>query len=114
MAFCLKFSSRALREIGEAQEWYELQSPGLGEEFIAAMELQLKRLEQAPLLYAEVIHNVRRALLPRFPYGLFYAVRGFWLCYMMLVIRDVGLKTANIVRSGGKARCAELIVQCLF
>ena len=76
MAFRLKFSSRALREIGEAQEWYELQSPGLGEEFIAAMELQLKRLEQAPLLYAEVIPNVRRALLPRFPYGLFYAVRA--------------------------------------
>lgn len=54
MAFRLKFSSRALREIGEAQEWYELQNPGLGEEFIAAMELQLRRLEQAPLLYAAI------------------------------------------------------------
>ena len=91
MAFCLKFSSRALREIGEAQEWYELQSPGLGEEFIAAMELQLKRLEQAPLLYAEVIHNVRRALLPRFPYGLFYAVRGN-LIYILAVLHDAGIK----------------------
>ncbi|MGH9427191.1 MAG: hypothetical protein ACRD2L_12915 [Terriglobia bacterium] len=51
MAFRLNFSSQALREIGEAQEWYELQNPGLGDEFIAAMELQLKRLEQAPKLY---------------------------------------------------------------
>lgn len=76
MAFRLKFSSRALHEIGDAQEWYEFQSAGLGNEFIAALELQLKRLEQAPLLYAEVIPNVRRALLPRFPYGLFYVVRG--------------------------------------
>ncbi len=76
MAFRLKFSTRALREIGETQEWYELHSPGLGDEFIAAMELQLKRLEQAPLLYAEVIPRVRRALLPRFPYGVFYAARG--------------------------------------
>ena len=76
MAYRLKFSTRALRETGKAQEWYELQSPGLGEEFIAAMELQLKRLEQGPLLYAEVIPSVRRALLPRFPYGLFYAVQG--------------------------------------
>jgi toxin ParE1/3/4 len=75
MAFRLKFSSRALREIGEAREWYELQNLGLGEEFIAAMELQIKRLEQAPLLYAEVIPGVRRAFLPRFPYGLFYAVQ---------------------------------------
>ena len=88
MAFRLKFSTRALREIGEAKEWYEFQNPGLGEEFIAAMELQLKRLEQAPLLYAEVIPNVRRALLPRFPYGLFYAVRGNHI-QILAVLHDV-------------------------
>lgn len=76
MAFRLKFSARALREIGEAQEWYESQSAGLGEEFVVALELQLKRLGQAPLLYAEIIPNVRRTLLPRFPYGLFFTVRG--------------------------------------
>lgn len=87
MAFHLKFSSRALCEIGEAQEWYELQCTGLGDEFIAAMELQLKRLEQAPLLYAEVIPKVRRALLPRFPYGLFYAVRGN-LVHILAVLHD--------------------------
>jgi plasmid stabilization system protein ParE len=87
MAYRLKFSTRALREVGEAQEWYELQSPGLGEEFIAAMELQLKRLEQAPLLYAEVIPSVRRALLPRFPYGLFYAMHGD-LIHVLAVLHD--------------------------
>ena len=87
MAYRLKFSSRALREVGEAKEWYELQSAGLGDEFIAAMELQLIRLEQAPLLYAEVIPNVRRALLPRFPYGLFYAVRDD-LVQVLAVMHD--------------------------
>ncbi len=87
MAFRLKFSTRALREIGEAQEWYEMQSPGLGEEFIAATELQIRRLEQAPLLYAEVITGVRRAFLPRFPFGLFYAVRGN-LIHVLAVLHD--------------------------
>lgn len=87
MAFRLKFSSRALYEIGEAQTWYEGQSPGLGEEFIAATELQLKRLERAPLLYAEVIPGVRRALLPRFPYGLFYTVRRN-LVYVLGVVHN--------------------------
>lgn len=87
MAYRLRFSPRALRETGEAQEWYELQSPGLGEEFIAAMELQLKRLEQAPLLYAEVIPGVRRSLLPRFPYGMFYAVRSD-LVHVLAVLHD--------------------------
>lgn len=88
MAFRLKFSARALREIGEAQTWYELQNPGLGDEFVAALELQLKRLEQAPLLYAEAIPDVRRALLPRFPYGLFYTVRSD-LIHVLAVLHDV-------------------------
>lgn len=87
MAHRLKFSARALCEIGEAQAWYEQQSSGLGEEFLAAMELQLKRLEQAPLLYAEVVPGVRRALLPRFPYGLFYTLRND-LVHVLAVLHD--------------------------
>jgi hypothetical protein len=47
MAFRLRFSARALREMGEAHDWYELQSPGLGEEFLAATGLQLK-LKESP------------------------------------------------------------------
>lgn len=49
MAYRLKFSGRAAREIGEAFDWYEEQSKGLGSEFELAFELQLKRLEQVPL-----------------------------------------------------------------
>lgn len=74
-------------EIGEAQAWYELQNPSLGEEFIVAMESQLKRLVETPLLYAEVIPRVRRALLPRFPYGLFFSVRDD-LIYVLAVLHD--------------------------
>ena len=87
MAFRLKFSARSLREIGEAREWYESQCSGLGSEFIAAIELQLRRLEQAPLLYAEVLPGIRRALLPRFPYGLFYALRDD-LVHVLAVLHD--------------------------
>ena len=76
MAYRLKFSSRALREMGEAREWYEMQSSGLGDEFLAVVELQVRRLEHAPMLYTEVLPGVRRTLLARFPYSLFYAVKG--------------------------------------
>jgi toxin ParE1/3/4 len=76
VAYRLKFSSRAVREVGEAYAWYESQSEGLGSEFELAFELQLKRLEQVPLLYTEVLHGVRRTLLPRFPYGVFFAVKN--------------------------------------
>ena len=76
VAYCLRFSGRAVREIGEAFDWYEEQSKGLGSEFELAFELQLKRLEQVPLLYAEIVPGVRRTLLPRFPYSVFYTVKN--------------------------------------
>lgn len=75
MAYRLKFASRAVREIGAAFDWYEEQSGGLGSEFELAFELQLKRLEQVPLSYAEIISGVRRTLTPRFPYAIFYTVK---------------------------------------
>ena len=75
VAYRLKFASRAVREIGEAFDWYEEQSKGLGNEFELAFELQLKRLEQTPFLYTEIIPGVRRTLLPRFPYAVFYTVK---------------------------------------
>lgn len=87
VAYHLKFSGRAVREIGEAFDWYEEQSKGLGSEFELAFELQLKRLEQVPLLYAEVIPGVRRTLLPRFPYGVFFTVKGD-LVYVLAVIHN--------------------------
>ena len=39
------------------------------------------------MLYAEVIPKVHRALLPRFPYGLFYVVRHD-LVYVLAVLHD--------------------------
>ena len=87
MAYRLRLSARAVREVGEAYEWYEAQSQGLGSEYEAAFELQLRRLEQAPLLYAEVLPGVRRTLLPRFPYGVFFTVSGD-LLYILVVIHN--------------------------
>ena len=83
----MKFSGRAVREIGEAFDWYEEQSKGLGSEFELAFELQLKRLEQVPLLYAEIVPGVRRTLLPRFPYGVFYTVKND-LVHVLAVIHN--------------------------
>ena len=87
MAYRLKFSGRAVREVGEAYEWYDAQSQGLGSEFEVAFELQLKRLEQVPLLYSEVLPGVRRTLLPRFPFGGFYVVKND-LVHILAVIHS--------------------------
>lgn len=76
MAHRLTVSDRAVREIGEAYEWYEEQIPGLGIEFLEALDAQFKVIAQSPQLYVEIQRGVRRALLSHFPYGVFYASKS--------------------------------------
>ena len=63
---------RARADIADAFSWYEAQAPGLGTEFVRALDAVLRRVQRAPELAAPVRGPVRRALLRRFPYGVFY------------------------------------------
>jgi len=57
MAHRLRVSDRAVREIGEAYEWYEEQLHGLGAEFIDALDAQFQLITQTPLLFSELLPN---------------------------------------------------------
>ena len=59
----------------EAYRWYEERSPGLGTEFLRAVEASLAGIARHPELYAEQYRGARRALVRRFPYGVFYTAR---------------------------------------
>lgn len=61
-------------EISEAYRWYEEQSRGLGAEFIRAVDACLSSIERQPNLYPEVYKQARRALIRRFPYGVYYVI----------------------------------------
>ena len=61
-------------DIAEAFQYYEDQAEGLGAEFLAAVESCLNSLDQFPARNALQYKQVRRALLRRFPYGVFYRV----------------------------------------
>ena len=76
MAYQLTVSDRATQEIGEAYEWYQEQRPGLGVEFLEALDVQYQSILRSPRLYTQTQRGIRRALLPRFPYGVFYAAMG--------------------------------------
>ena len=65
----------AEREIQEAFNWYEEQSEGLGLEFLRAADACLSVVQRNPSAFKSVHKQVRRALLRRFPYMLFYLVK---------------------------------------
>ena len=59
-------------EVIEAQDWYEAEVRGLGARFRAEVDYQISRIAANPLHFPEMLADVRRARVRRFPYGLFF------------------------------------------
>ena len=66
------FRPEARDELLEAQAWYERRAAGLGAAFARAVEAAVESLHRAPEQYPVVHRDVRRVLLRRFPYAIFY------------------------------------------
>jgi plasmid stabilization system protein ParE len=49
---------------------------GLGDEFAECVQEQLRYLEKNPKVHAEIYKNARRAVVRRFPYLVYYAIKG--------------------------------------
>ena len=63
-------------DVRDAYQWYEAQDAGLGEEFLRAVDARLAAIQRNPFSYAAVHRDVRRGMLRRFPYGIFYFVEA--------------------------------------
>ena len=59
-------------DLRDARDWYERQSPGLGSEFLRAVESVIGTIQRAPAFYPLVEAPIRRAILRRFPYQVVY------------------------------------------
>lgn len=66
---------RARREAAEAASWYEGESPALGRAFLALVDTVLDRVTENPQQFPVVHRDIRRALLKRFPYGIFFRIQ---------------------------------------
>ena len=63
-------------EIAEAARWYETQVRGLGHEFLRAFRAATAVLHRDPLHDQVIEDDIRRILLRRFPYAVFYEVHS--------------------------------------
>ena len=64
----------AAADIDDAFLWYEQQRAGLGADFLRTVDDALAAIQSNPQLHAVIHRNTRRALLRRFPYGIYYRV----------------------------------------
>ncbi len=66
---------KARDEFDAAIDWYEQQEAGLGYEFAECVRAVLERISATPELYAKVHQEVRKALVRKFPYSVYYRLR---------------------------------------
>lgn len=72
----LVFRQQARREFEAAGDWYEREQPGLGQAFLAEVDQVLRKIVGNPGSFPEVMNGVRKAVVRRFPYCLYFRVRG--------------------------------------
>lgn len=72
MAVEFTLAPEAAADLDEAYAWYERQRTGLGEEFLGSVEACIEQICRNPEWCPIVHEQYRRALVRRFPYGIFY------------------------------------------
>jgi toxin ParE1/3/4 len=64
----------ARAEVAEAAHWYEARSRGLGRDFVRAFRAATDVLRRNPYLYQIIFEEMRRVVMRRFPYSVFYEI----------------------------------------
>ncbi len=91
----------ALVEARNAAAFYEDSQPGLGKAFLADVEAATEEIARHPFMWRRIKGRFRRYLIPRFPYGLIYAVQGktVYVAAVMHLKRKPGYWGARTKRS---------------
>ena len=68
----LEIRPEAEADITDAFHHYRVVSSALGSAFLAELDTVFVRIREKPAIYQAVHHDLRRALMKRFPYAVFY------------------------------------------
>ena len=63
-------------DVEAAFDWYQDERAGLGLEFLDELRAAYGRVAEGPLKYLELRSGIRRALLRRFPYAVYFAAEA--------------------------------------
>lgn len=61
-------------EINEAADFYDLESPGLGDIFLDEVEHVIRGIREFPDAAPPLVGRVRKRVLAKFPYSLLYSI----------------------------------------
>lgn len=70
----IRFLEIAQVEFDETVDYYNFESPGLGDEFLLEALEAIEHIKQFPKAWHPFSRNTRRCLIRRFPYGIIYQI----------------------------------------
>ena len=76
MSYSLSIRKGAEADITEAYQYYESCRVNLGADFMLCIEESIFRISKNPRQYKAVYRDIRRALVRRIPYGIYYVFRN--------------------------------------
>jgi hypothetical protein len=88
------FRPQADQEVQSARLWFEEQRPGLGIEFAHSTDETIERISSNALAFPVVHGDTRRAVVRRFPYGIYFRVlQSRSKCHEIRVARRSAIST---------------------
>jgi len=76
MAYRIELHPAAETEFWEAVDWYDEQSANLGKAFANSFEQTVNAISQRPLSFPLEYGQKRKAVVPRFPYLVFFEIHS--------------------------------------
>jgi hypothetical protein len=74
MTYTLQFIPEIEEDVIKSYIWYESKSRGLGEDFLRMFYVSANEISSNPLLYPKVYQDIRRRLLRRFPFAIYFKI----------------------------------------
>ncbi len=74
MGYNIVISPEAYLDLNDASDWYENQISGLGIDFILEFYEEANHLSENAKIHPFLIEPVRKRLMHRFPYGIYYSI----------------------------------------
>lgn len=94
MTLSVVIRRQARREFDQAGDWYEKELTGLGHEYLDKIVRLLTRVAATPNQFLIIHRDVRKAVVWRFPYCIYFRVRNrrslCWRCFIARGIRQCG------------------------
>ena len=72
----IEFLPLAKSELEDAVKYYNLQLPSLGDRYKSELKATIKRVAIFPTAFLEVKPEIRRCIMHKFPYNIYYSIQN--------------------------------------